>query len=125
MELAVARMRILLAEMPRLLRDIIRREVAIHGDMEIIGTLAARESINEALLCTGADVVIVGPPRSDDRSSYTDILFQQPRLRLVALFADAREAVLYALSPEPRPIGNVSAEELVSALRSAPGTEAS
>ena len=52
--------RILLIDMPRMLRELIQATIAAHPELEVVGTLDAADSLSEAIEEAHADVVIVG-----------------------------------------------------------------
>jgi DNA-binding NarL/FixJ family response regulator len=115
----VERIRIFLAELPRMLREIIESAVAGQSDMSIVGSVDARERVTTALGRTPADVVIVGLHDAETTATLYPMLLEQPRLKLLAISGDARSSYLYELRPHTVPLGDVSPEALVDAIRSA------
>lgn len=119
----VERIRILLAELPRMLRDIIESVIAGQSDMSIVGSVDARDRVTTALDRTPADVVIVGMRDAETTATLTPVLLAQPRLKLLAISGDERSSYLYELRPHTVPLGDVSPQGLVDAIRSAVATE--
>ncbi len=118
----MTRIRILLAELPRMLQEIVQTVVAAQPDLEIAGTVDHRDLLPEAVSRTGAEVVIVGLTRGETAEGYDTLLFAHPQVKLFAVAADGRRAFLYELRPRSVPLGDVSPEELVAAIRSAAHT---
>ena len=118
------RIRILLAEVPRLLREIIESVVAGQGDMSIVGVIATREPVIAALEETPADVVIVGLRNEETAADLTPILYERPRVKLLAISRDGGSTTVYELRPFSVPLIDVSPTGLVDAIRAAATTEA-
>jgi len=108
------RTRILLVEMPRMLRDIVVGVLADKPNMEVVAEAAAMSEVPETVLETGADVVVVG---RDDPPLADTLLERAPGLRILAMTADGRESWLYELCPQRVPLGEISPERLVSEIR--------
>jgi DNA-binding NarL/FixJ family response regulator len=109
--------RILLAGLPTLLEEIVTDILAEAeaDDLELVGVVHGSSVARKAERLR-ADVVIVG---GDDPSIVATLLEQQPRLKVLAVAADARRSWLYALRPERIQLGCLSAESLVAAVRRA------
>lgn len=122
------RIRILLAEMPRMMRDIVERAVSTQPDMQIVGFAPARVGAPSAapsrLVDADADVVIVGVASAQEARAYDPVLFDRPHLRILAITGDGRGAFLYQLRPQAVPIGDVSPQGLVDAIRAGAAAEA-
>ena len=123
------RIRILLAEMPRMLREIVESAVSPQPDMQIVGSTPARVVAPGAapprMVDADADVVIVGLARAEEARAYDPVLFQRPHLRILAITGDGRGAFLYELRPQAVPIGDVSPQGLVDAIRASAAAKAS
>jgi DNA-binding NarL/FixJ family response regulator len=128
----VKRIRILLAEMPRMMREIVESAVSTQADMQIIGAIEERLVERGALTAAAearveradADVVILGLQRDDEARAYDRLLYVRPRLTLLAITGDGRGAFLYELRPHKVPIGDVSPEGLLGAIRTAARSDA-
>jgi hypothetical protein len=70
-----------------------------------------------ALEYVDADVVIVGLPAIDTAAVRDPMLFANPRLRILGIALDGRDAVLYELAPHRVALGGVSEHQLLSAIR--------
>ena len=101
--------------MPQLLREIVRSILATQPDVDLDPTCVPSSDIASASALARADVLILaedGTPRDD----YAPALYAHPRLRLVAISDDRRQAVLYELRPHRSPLGELSAESLIRAV---------
>ena len=111
------RIRILLAEVPRMLREIIESVIAGQHDMSIVGAIDTRDRVATALGQTPADVVIVGLRTGETAATLDPMLFEQPRLKMLAIGSNGRSSSLYELRPYTIPLGDVSPQGLIDAIR--------
>jgi hypothetical protein len=96
--------------MPRMLRDLIERTVSEQPDLEIAG------EVDEPALDECPDFLILGVEDADLPDGYRKLLLSCPRMRVVGLTAERREAFLYELAPRMVPLGELSPETLLEAL---------
>jgi DNA-binding NarL/FixJ family response regulator len=114
--------RILLAQLDRLTRDILER-LLDQPDTLVVGHV---EDGVEVLLVTGrtqADVVILGAQEAGLPGLASHLLAEYPHLKILAVAPDARRALLYELRPHVVPIGEVSPERLLQVIRAAVRSE--
>lgn len=102
--------------MPRILREIIEQAVADEPDMEIVEAETG-VPLREAVESSKADFVIAGADY--DFGEVARALDERPRLRVLAVAGDGREAFLYELRPTRTPLGEVSPRTIVDAIRGA------
>jgi DNA-binding NarL/FixJ family response regulator len=114
------RIRILLAEIPPMLSDIVRDTVANEGDMMVVGEFTERGALLEGLASGGADVVILGTSEPEEAAVPYRILATSPHIKVLMLEIRGRRAVIYELRPRRRPLGDVSPQRLVKAIRRNP-----
>jgi hypothetical protein len=107
--------RIIIFNLPRLLGEIIERTVGDQPDMEIVEAVPDA-TLRAALEASGADFVIAGP--NGDVGDANDLLAGWPSPRLLAVAGDGREGFLYELCPARRPLGEISPQTIVDAIRS-------
>jgi DNA-binding NarL/FixJ family response regulator len=112
------RTRIVLIDMPPLLREIVRDAVAREPDLELVAELEDGPGVAAALEHDGADFVIVGSDAAA-AGQVSALVAAQRGLRALELRADGRESVLYELRPHRVPLGEISAETLVRTIRTA------
>jgi len=113
----VGRTRIVMAEIPRMLSDIVREAVANEPDMTVVGEFTKRAALSEVLTADGADVVIVGASQAEESAVPHQILFTSPHIRVLMLETTGRRAVMYELRPHRTPLEDVSRQRLLEAIR--------
>ncbi len=100
-----------------MLRDIIERLLAPEEDIEVVGEVTQRE----ALLATAGrlhpDVVILGVQDEQLPDVASALFADHPSMRLLGVSGNGRTAFLYEMRPHRVPLGEVSPEELVRAIR--------
>lgn len=109
--------RVLLAGMPPILRDIVRETIARQPDMAVVAELDTDDALGPALAVTDADVVILGSSGSEDSTRPLQVLIARPQTCVLMLQTDGRHAALYELRPHRTRLGDVSPQALVDAIR--------
>ena|SRR6516225_2461277 len=117
------KVRILLAEMPRMLMDIIKGIIATQRDFAVVGEVSVRNRVPRALADTRADVMIVGPQATTETEDYSTLLYQSPRMKIIAITAGGQEAVLHVLRPHVIQVADVSPASLIAAIRGTPPSD--
>jgi hypothetical protein len=112
----VDRIRVVLAEMPRMLRDIVQNMLGGVPDVALTTAPVRVDGLDEMLAALEPDVVILdeASSRGDD---FAALLFAHPRLRLVAISGDGRDAHLYELRPHRVALGALSPTALIDVVR--------
>ena len=120
----MARVRVLVAGLPRMLRDIVHAVVRAQPDLDLVvdaGTdradVVPADVLPRAVGAAGAHVAIVGLESDALTATYDVVLYAHPRLRILALTAAGRSAVAYELRPLHTPLGDASADALLAAIR--------
>lgn len=111
--------RILLARMPAMLIDILSHVVASEFDMMVAGRIEDEENLLAATRRTRANVLLVGQTAEDERDKYGLLLRGRPNLKVVAIASDGKTGLLYELRPQRVPLGELSADALLKAIRAA------
>lgn len=109
--------RIVLAEMPRKLHDIIEAVVAPHSDLHIVGRLVGRDALPMTVNSTDAEVVILGLSSAEQPSSLDELLYLCPRVKVLATTTDGRGTYVRELKPTEVALGDLSPESLLDAIR--------
>ena len=110
------RTRILLVELPPMLRDIIAETIAMEPDMEVVAEVPDASSLMSSFERTEVGVVVVG---RDDPSLASMLLAQHPQLKILAVANHGRESSLYEMRPQREPLGEISPQRLVEEIRKA------
>jgi hypothetical protein len=116
---ALKQIRILFGKMPRMLREIVEDAVRSQPDMKLIDSGDGND-FSTAIEREHADVLIVAEKAVDDPVSYEQLLLEKPRLKVLVVSRDGREAHL--LEFRQMPVAEVSPQGLVDAIRAAVGS---
>ncbi|MGC2776548.1 MAG: hypothetical protein WA418_13045 [Bradyrhizobium sp.] len=109
--------RILVAGMPRMLVDIIEDIVASEPDLTIVGEIDRSTELASAARRTRADVVISRQADSDMEADEMALLLIGRPPKVVAITDDGRQGFVYELRPHRSPLGEMSVERLIAAIR--------
>jgi DNA-binding NarL/FixJ family response regulator len=115
--MAIDSTRVLLIDMPRILREVIREVLIAQPDIEIAGELESEEGVAIAAEESAAEVIIFGSEERELPAAWRKLLEQRPGLRVLTVLSDGRESYLYELRPHRVPLGEVSPEGLLRAIR--------
>ena len=110
--------RVLIIDLPRMLREIVRGTIASEPDIVLVGELPMDTSIAEGARAADPAVVILGSEHPDVLPDCPEVLARNARLAVLAVGADGRESFLYELRPRRVPLGEVSPRRLVEVIRS-------
>jgi DNA-binding NarL/FixJ family response regulator len=109
--------RIILAEMPRKLHDIIEAIVAPHPDLRIVARVVERDRLLSAVGSTDADVIILELHDAESPSVLDGLLYECPRVKVLATTSDGRGSFVRELLPNEVALGDLSPEHLLAAIR--------
>ncbi len=113
------KIKVLIANRPRLMRELVVATISDQPDIEIVGVLEDEASILGTVEQSVPDVLIVALDRSEDRPHICDILLERfPYMRILALAAERNSTMFYWASLDIRSnrIENSEAS-ILSALR--------
>lgn len=110
--------RVLLVALPRIMREIVEHAFAEAPDLDIVGSVDGLAALDATFDKAQPDVLVVGLDQESDARQLDPYLYRDPRLTCFAIAGDARSAFLYELRPSAKPLGDVSPEGLVRAIRS-------
>ena len=111
--------RVFIADLPVMLRDIVGRLISAADDMEVAGYGLKDRDLVESVVSSEADVVVLGCADARLSDSGARLLDSRPCLKVVAIAGDGKRASLYELRPHRRAIGEVSPESLIERIRMA------
>jgi DNA-binding NarL/FixJ family response regulator len=114
----VRRIRILLADMPRMLLDMLTDIVVAHPDMMVSGKMQETADICTAVKKVKADVVILSEPAGRQRRGHRELLYSRPHLKVLSITSDGHRLFLHELRPFRAALGEISPESLVQAIQS-------
>lgn len=111
----VVRVRVLLVAMPPMLKDIMQALSAEHPALEVVEQLGAEADLAAALTEYRPDVIVTCAGKSEVDELHR-LLFARPRLRVLVVSRDGREAYVHTLVPNRVVLHDVSAHEILDAL---------
>jgi len=116
------RMRVLVANRPRLMREIVLATIADQPDIEVVGNIQQIENLTEIVEQVQPDVLIVALDDPDNRTGECGFLLgRYPHMRIVALAPEQNRGILYWAIVDIRTSPVESSEAgILSALRDAP-----
>lgn len=113
------RLRIIVVDMPRLVRDLIERAIVAQPDMTLLAVLESPRQMVQAARAMRPDFVVIGLKAKALPTECRQLMAEHPTLRLLGIEAVAGEAHLYELRPHREALGEVSPGDVVSVIRGA------
>ena len=117
------RMRIVLVDMPPLLREIVRETASREPDLEVVREHEAGIDLRAAVERDDPDFLIVGSEEATE-GAVASLVAGGRRLRALEVRSDGRESVLYELRPYRVRLGEISPDTLLQTIRTSPGRDA-
>lgn len=108
--------KILLANRPRMLREVVRKMIEAQPDMEVVGEVLDPLDILVAVRDTQADAVILDLEDSEESELTSHLLVEYPNLTILGLAANGKTAFL---RPRRHEILEPTGAKIVNALRHA------
>src|SRR5215471_20223980 len=92
----VLKVKVLVANQPRLMRELVLDTIAGHEDIEVVGEVVDEKLILEKVSEIRPEFLIITLERSEERPSLCDLLWERfPRLKILALQAESNTSILY------------------------------
>ena len=113
----VEEIRVLLTDLPRMLREILRSLLAAQPEMSVAVADEPSTPLVTAVDQARARVVILGQEAPAMTSRCRELLEQRPRVQVLAVSVDGRRTTLYGLRPYRKPLGEVEPDKIVDAVR--------
>jgi len=117
--IAALPIRVLLIDMPQMLRQIIRQTLARDPRFVIVGEYTEHVAIDLAVNRSKADFVIMGSAVFESRAVRDRLLEEGPQVRVLAVGPDGAQTTLYELQPHEVALGELSPEHLASVMAGA------
>lgn len=113
--------RIILAHVPRFLREMLERAFAKVPGLDIVDEVTDLSQVSSAIAQTGAQWVIVSLPPGNQLSSLAGLLLAaHPSVRLVNVAADGSHVTMQWVEPREQTLDEFSMNELIALLRDEP-----
>jgi chemotaxis response regulator CheB len=118
----VKRVRVLVANHPRLMRELILAVIADQPDIEIIGALEDEKELTEAIEQAQPDILILALDNAEQRVAQCGFLLgRHPNMKILALAPEQNRGMFYWATVEVRTKPLESSEAgILSALREHP-----
>ncbi len=88
--------RVLVANQPRLMRELVLETIGDQPDIEVVGELQDDSQIPDAVEQTHPDFLIVALRNEDERPQICDLLLHRhPQMRILALAPDRNSSIFY------------------------------
>jgi DNA-binding NarL/FixJ family response regulator len=113
------KVRVLVANGPRLMREVVRTALCRHADMEIVGEIEDELEILPAIERTQADCLIIAQEEFGRRPAICDNVFDDyPHMKILAVAPGSDDSVFYWVFMEIRLSRIETSEEgVINALR--------
>jgi DNA-binding NarL/FixJ family response regulator len=121
----VSKITILLANLPQMMREVLRSIIAYQVDMEIVGEFPDPVELLLAAKETRADAVIVEMAGTEEPGLCSHLLAECPNITILVLALAGNIAFIEQLCPWRREIADPSEANIVHALRQAVRTPCS
>jgi hypothetical protein len=116
----VEKIKVLVANRPRLMRELVMATISEQPDIEVVGVLEDEDSILRVIEDSHPEFLIIALDRSDERPPICDVLLDRfPHMRILALAAEHNISIFYWASLDIRSNRIENSEEgIINALRS-------
>jgi DNA-binding NarL/FixJ family response regulator len=92
----MAKIRVLVANRPRLMRDLVLATIADQPDIEVLGELEDDSKIAQAVADLRPDIVIIALDRADQRPPICDyLLIHYPKVKVLAVAQEDDTSVFF------------------------------
>jgi DNA-binding NarL/FixJ family response regulator len=109
--------RIMLADVPRMLTDILQNAIAQEPDLETVAALSGGEDPRFALARLRPDIVVLGASSETGELGPLAISRVHPKAHIVTLSANGRRAAIHPPGDRPVTLDDASPEVLLRVLR--------
>jgi DNA-binding NarL/FixJ family response regulator len=115
----VDKVRVLVANRPRLMREVMRTALSRHADMEVVGEIEDEIEILPALERTHVECLIIAQEEFGRRPAICDSIFDKfPHMKILAVAPGSDDSVLFWVFMEIRLSRIETSEEgVINALR--------
>lgn len=113
------KVRVLVANRPRLMREVVRTALSRHADIEVVGEIEDELEILPAIERAQADCLIVAQEEFGRRPAICDFVFDKyPRMKILAVAPGSEDSVFYWVFMEIRSTRIETSEEgVINSLR--------
>ena len=109
--------RIVLADLPRLLQDIVMQAVAGQPDMTVVDVACPPTDLQAVMHDRSIDLAILALNGEAEFGRADAALYASPRLKIIGITRDGRDSYLRELVPQSIALGNLEPGQLADAIR--------
>ena len=115
----MAKIKVVVANRPRLMRELVMATISDQPDIEIVGVLEDETAILEVVAREHPQFLVIALDHSDERPPICDVLFDRfPNMRILALAAERDSSIFYWATLDIRSNRIENSEEgILNALR--------
>jgi len=116
------KIRVLIANHPRLMRDLVFATISDQPDMELVGEVAGDDNIENAMVACKPDFIIIFAEKLDERPAIcSELLAHNPQARILALAPERNMGEFFWAVTDIKSMRVESSEEgILNALRGKP-----
>ncbi len=120
------KIKVLVANRPRLMRELVMATISEQPDIEVVGVLENESSILETVEQSQPEFLIIALDHADERPHICDVLLDRfPRMRILALDAEHDSSISYWVNLDIRSNRIENSEDgILSVLRGGQGAVA-
>lgn len=90
------KIKVLVANRPRLMRELVMATISDQPDIEIVGVLDDEDAILQTVELSHPEFLIIALDQSDERPHICDVLLDRfPHMRILALAAERNSSIFY------------------------------
>jgi DNA-binding NarL/FixJ family response regulator len=108
--------RVLLIDMPLMLREMFRRALARDARFALVGEYTKSVALDVAIDRSRADYVVMGTGMFEESDVLARVLEEGPQVRVLAVRPGGGQAFLYELRPHEQDLGDLTPEELLERI---------
>jgi DNA-binding NarL/FixJ family response regulator len=106
-----------------MLMDIVKTIVVSQDDFDLAGEIIGRDGVIQAAKDAQADVIVLRALVATEIKGYHDLLYDRPRMKIISIAIDGRDAIVHELQPHLIALGEVAPDSLVAAIRATPDAD--
>ena len=108
--------RVLLWDVPELLKDIVAQAIVLDREMELVFTTGNEADLTDVIRSHAPDVIISQTTAETLDATCAEFLHGFMLPRFIGVLPEGRDAYLFSLRPEPIPLGEISTGRLLQAI---------
>lgn len=112
----MAAIRTVTVTMAPMFRDLIRELMASRGNLDVIGELVTRDTLDEQLRALAPDLILIGLGRNEGDEIGLSLVRRLPNAKVIAFSSDGRHAFVHRMQPRRTVLDDVSPQVLIESI---------